>query len=65
METFMFVHTTATTAPALTGQASRSLQAVIAVCLGLFIVGFVGFSHLQVVHNAAHDTRHANAFPCH
>jgi cobalt transporter subunit CbtB len=28
-------------------------------------VGFVGFSHLEAVHNAAHDTRHANAFPCH
>jgi cobalt transporter subunit CbtB len=33
--------------------------------LGLFIVGFVGFSHLEVVHNAAHDTRHSLAFPCH
>jgi cobalt transporter subunit CbtB len=29
------------------------------------IVGFVGFSHIEIVHNAAHDTRHANAFPCH
>jgi len=25
----------------------------------------VGFSHIEAVHNAAHDTRHANAFPCH
>jgi len=26
---------------------------------------FVGFSHLDVVHNAAHDYRHSMAFPCH
>jgi cobalt transporter subunit CbtB len=25
----------------------------------------VGFSHLGAFHNAAHDTRHSNAFPCH
>jgi cobalt transporter subunit CbtB len=25
----------------------------------------VGFSHISAVHNAAHDVRHANAFPCH
>ncbi|MCJ9690497.1 CbtB-domain containing protein [Rhizobium sp. PRIMUS64] len=41
------------------------LQSAIAACLGLMIVGFVGFSHIEIVHNAAHDTRHANAFPCH
>jgi cobalt transporter subunit CbtB len=41
------------------------VQAVLAMALGLFIVGVVGFSHISAVHNAAHDTRHANAFPCH
>ncbi|MBP2547587.1 cobalt transporter subunit CbtB [Neorhizobium galegae] len=46
-------------------KSTSLLQAVFAVALGLFIVGFVGFSHAEVVHNAAHDTRHANAFPCH
>lgn len=40
-------------------------QAVLAMALGLFIVGVVGFSHISAVHNAAHDVRHANAFPCH
>jgi cobalt transporter subunit CbtB len=24
-----------------------------------------GFAPIEVVHNAAHDTRHAFAFPCH
>jgi cobalt transporter subunit CbtB len=35
------------------------------MALGLFIVGFVGFSHVDAIHNAAHDVRHSNAFPCH
>jgi cobalt transporter subunit CbtB len=58
-------NTAATAKPIIVGQASKSLQAIIAICLGLIIVGFVGFSHIDVVHNAAHDTRHANGFPCH
>jgi cobalt transporter subunit CbtB len=41
------------------------VQAVLAITLGLFVVGMVGFSHISAVHNAAHDVRHANAFPCH
>ena len=32
---------------------------------GLFIVGVVGFSHIEVIYNAAHDVRHSNAFSCH
>jgi cobalt transporter subunit CbtB len=44
---------------------SRLLQLALAGLLGFFIVGFVGFSHLDVVHNAAHDYRHSMAFPCH
>lgn len=49
----------------LSGTSSRILQSAFAAFFGLVIVGFVGFSHLEIVHNAAHDTRHANAFPCH
>jgi cobalt transporter subunit CbtB len=41
------------------------VQAVLAMALGLFIVGVVGFSHIDAIHNAAHDVRHSNAFPCH
>ena len=47
------------------GRQSRLLQLALAGLLGVFIVGFVGFSHLDVVHNAAHDYRHSMAFPCH
>jgi cobalt transporter subunit CbtB len=45
--------------------ASRLAQSVLALSLGLFVVGMVGFSHIDVLHNAAHDVRHSNAFPCH
>ncbi|MGH6719536.1 MAG: CbtB domain-containing protein [Alphaproteobacteria bacterium] len=36
-----------------------------AALLGLFIVFGVGFAPIEVVHNAAHDTRHSIFFPCH
>ncbi|SNB62239.1 cobalt transporter subunit CbtB [Arboricoccus pini] len=53
------------TAAGAAASTSKVLQATLALCLGLLIVGIVGFSHIEAVHNAAHDTRHANAFPCH
>jgi len=51
--------------PVTTGQVGRLAQSLMAMMLGLFIVGVVGFSHIDVVHNAAHDVRHSSAFPCH
>lgn len=39
--------------------------ALMAAVLGVVLVWGVGFSHIEAVHNATHDTRHANAFPCH
>jgi cobalt transporter subunit CbtB len=54
-----------TPASAAGERASTLVQASLAVLLGLLIVGTVGFSHIDAVHNAAHDTRHSNAFPCH
>ena len=44
---------------------SRALPIVMAALLGIFIIGGVGFSHIEAVHNAAHDYRHSMAFPCH
>ena len=38
---------------------------LITALLGMFIVGFVGFAHIDAVHNAGHDYRHSMAFPCH
>jgi cobalt transporter subunit CbtB len=51
--------------PAIAVDSNVIGQAVLAMALGLFIVGVVGLSHISAVHNAAHDVRHANAFPCH
>ena len=41
------------------------LPAIGAGLLGLVIIFGVGLAHSDVVHNAAHDTRHSAAFPCH
>ena len=59
--------TTASTSlgTSVVGQQSRIMQLALAALLGVFIVGFVGFSHLDAVHNGAHDYRHSMAFPCH
>lgn len=51
--------------PVAARQVGRLTQSLMAMTLGLFIVGVVGFSHIDVIHNAAHDVRHSNAFPCH
>jgi cobalt transporter subunit CbtB len=58
-------HSQATHPPVVAGQISQLTQSLMAMALGLFIVGVVGFSHIDVIHNAAHDVRHSNAFPCH
>jgi cobalt transporter subunit CbtB len=39
--------------------------AILAALLGAFLIWGVGFSHINVLHNAAHDTRHSTGFPCH
>ena len=51
--------------PIIDHSAAIILQAIFAVMLGLSVVGFAGFSHLDAIHDAAHDTRHSNSFPCH
>jgi len=45
--------------------SSRLASAVVAALLGSFILIGVGFSNSDVIHNAAHDSRHSFAFPCH
>ncbi|MDT3670408.1 MAG: CbtB-domain containing protein [Aromatoleum sp.] len=42
-----------------------ALPVVTAALLGAVIIHGVGFSHIAAAHNAAHDSRHANVFPCH
>ena len=63
--------TTATTSPrhAAADQATpttpRKLTAALLAALGLVIVFAAGFAPSETVHNAAHDSRHSFAFPCH
>lgn len=45
--------------------SQRLVLAVGSCMLGAALIFVAGFSHLEVVHNAAHDTRHSAAFPCH
>ena len=54
-----------TTANTAAFDLSRAIPIFMAMLLGAFIVGGVGFSHIEAVHNAAHDYRHSMAFPCH
>lgn len=44
---------------------SRATQLGLVALLGLFVVGVLGFAHMDVLHNAGHDYRHSMAFPCH
>ena len=43
----------------------RPLQLAAAFLLGAVILYGAGFMNAAAVHNAAHDVRHSQAFPCH
>ena len=43
----------------------RLLPAIVAAMLGAVILFGVALANSSTIHNAAHDTRHAAAFPCH
>ncbi len=51
--------------PSLDIAASRVGPAVLALLFGAFLVLGTGFASPTTLHNAAHDGRHALAFPCH
>ncbi len=36
-----------------------------AIATGIVLLYFAGFAEASVFHDAAHDTRHTLAFPCH
>jgi cobalt transporter subunit CbtB len=56
---------TTTSTKAVSGAAAVLLPAVLAILLGAVLVYGIGFASPMAVHNAAHDARHAFAFPCH
>jgi len=45
--------------------AAKLPAVTFALLLGVFILYGVGFAPVEAIHNAAHDGRHAFAFPCH
>lgn len=46
-------------------ETSTMVQMLGACLFGALILFAVGFMPMDAVHNAAHDTRHTLAFPCH
>ncbi len=65
----MALHESAVNQEVVSGGLIRRLEAVkpaiLAIVFGIFILYGVGFAQPQLLHDAAHDTRHAFAFPCH
>jgi cobalt transporter subunit CbtB len=55
----------ARTDAAETLRLSALTVAAIAAALGLFLIYGIGFAQPATLHGAAHDARHAFAFPCH
>ncbi len=55
---------TANTAHVSASSVQKS-QILSAAILGFIIMIGVGLAPMEVAHNAAHDTRHSFAFPCH
>ncbi len=46
-------------------QTNRFIGIGLSMFLGIVFIAGAGFAGSEVLHNAAHDTRHAAAFPCH
>lgn len=49
----------------LVAPSAAPLQLAAAALFGALILFAVGFAPMSAAHNAAHDTRHTVAFPCH
>lgn len=58
-------HSVSTTVAVSANSARMLMSAIFTMTLGVALVFTVGFAPLDVAHNAAHDTRHTSAFPCH
>ena len=46
-------------------RSETMVAAILALLVGTFLIIGVGFAQPEAIHNAAHDTRHTAAFPCH
>jgi cobalt transporter subunit CbtB len=65
------MHTSTTISATISTTGTRTLAitsrwpAFAALFMGLIVLYAVAFSPYSRAHNAAHDTRHSNGFPCH
>ena len=66
MESTTFAHA-APAGSAVSGisRADALKAAAVAALMGIALVFTTGFAHPEILHNAAHDSRHAMNFPCH
>lgn len=61
----VMAHLNATTKTQILSLNDRLVAGLFALLLGSFLVFGAGFAHSSVLHDTAHDVRHANGFPCH
>jgi cobalt transporter subunit CbtB len=61
----MSSHTLSSSAVIALPLSQRLILALGSCLLGAALIFLTGFAPIEVVHNAAHDTRHSAAFPCH
>ena len=54
-----------TTLPVAATGSERTRAVLVAALLGLGLVFMAGFAPALALHNAAHDFRHTQNFPCH
>ena len=45
--------------------SGRIAAGTAAILLGAFLLLGTGFAHSELLHDAAHDSRHGFTFPCH
>ena len=48
-----------------TTTTSQVILIAIGILFGSVLIFGAGFSHSEIIHNAAHDVRHSITFPCH
>ncbi len=46
-------------------RSDRLAAGIVAVLLGTLLLFATGFAQANLLHDAAHDTRHGFTFPCH
>lgn len=59
------IRTATGTKAKLNARAAALAAAMLVAFFGSVFIYGIGFAGANVLHNAAHDARHANNFPCH